>query len=372
MIATRHDADVTVIGGGPGGSAAALAAARAGLLVLLFDPQPEAADKPCGEGILPAGVDALDALGVAVEGCALERIRYVLARGRALDVAFPRSGRAVERPELMRRLAAAVEAEPGITRLAQRVETRRADDGFRVEARDASWTARTLIAADGLQGSAASWLRVPRLGALDARPRRLGLRARFAARRPLDRVEVHLGADAEVYLTPLAGERINVAVLRDGLPDGDRGARALLERALAAHPSARECLGDELTAPEARLLSRTPPGIAAREGAFLVGDAAGGIDPVLGCGVALALTTGLLAGRAAAAVVAHGSGTPEHAYARAVVHETRTRRRLAQGLVFLAAHPRLQGSVAWTLGRFPALGRRLASAVAGDPPAPGP
>jgi flavin-dependent dehydrogenase len=370
VIVARHDAEVAVVGGGPGGSCAALAAARAGLRVLLFEPQRGALDKPCGEGILPAGVDVLEALGLPLDGLPLERIRYVLARGRTLEVAFPRAGRAIERPELMRRLGSAVEAQDGISRIACRVDCAREQDGFALWTRDGRWKARTLIAADGLQGGTAAWLRGAR--ARGRRPHRIGLRARFAARTPLEHVEVHLGTDGEVYLTPLPGGRVNVAILRDGLPARDHGARALLARALETHPAAREHLGAEQTAPALRLLERSAPVATAGAGAFLVGDATGGIDPVLGCGVALALTTGLMAGRAAAQVCAHGPGAPERAYARAVARETRLRRRVAGGLVFLAAHPLLQGGVAWTLRHAPGLGRRLAAAVAGDPPLPRP
>jgi len=72
--------DLAVVGGGPAGAAAALGAARAGLSVALFEPQ-TAPDKPCGEGIMPAGVAALRALGLdglLAQGRPLERIRYVL------------------------------------------------------------------------------------------------------------------------------------------------------------------------------------------------------------------------------------------------------------------------------------------------------
>ena len=57
---------------------------------------------------------------------------------------------------------------------------------------------------------------------------RFGVRARASAPVALDRVEVHLGQESELYLTPLAGSCVNVAVLRTGLPRESRSAEELL------------------------------------------------------------------------------------------------------------------------------------------------
>jgi 2-polyprenyl-6-methoxyphenol hydroxylase-like FAD-dependent oxidoreductase len=206
-------------------------------------------------------------------------------------------------------------------------------------------------------------LRRPRCG-----PRRFGLRAHAEARAALEHVEVHLGRTSEIYLTPLGARRLNVAVLRDELPPGERPA-AWLAAALAEHPRAARTLGDWVTPPEARALTRALPRRAAASGAFLVGDAAGGVDPVLGCGVAIALSTGLAAARAARCVLSGGSGAPERQYIRFAAGETRCRRMLADGLVFLARHPWLQANVARALSAWPTASTRLAKRVAGHPAA---
>ncbi|MSR61505.1 MAG: hypothetical protein EXS08_03525 [Planctomycetes bacterium] len=355
--------DLAVVGGGPAGAAAGLGAARAGLTVALFEPQAAPIEKPCGEGILPAGVAALRELGLGdllLRGQPLERIGYVLASGRELEIPFAVAGCALERGTLSAALDAALAAEARVTRIPRRVRTESTRPGFRLRCGDESWSARTLIAADGLQGEAAHWLRRERTAA-----RRYGLRARAEARGTLARVEVHLGRHSEVYLTPLAGGRINVAVLRDE-PRGDaRGSEAWLAAALAEHPRAAAALGAWVTPPEARALERARPRRVAHEGAFLAGDAAGGVDPVLGCGVAIALVTGLAAARAARAVLTHGSGAPERSYARCVRRETRLRRIVARALTALGAHPRLQEVVAAALTLWPGAATGLAARVAG-------
>ena len=358
-LAAVRTIDLAVVGGGPAGAAAALGAARAGLSVLLFEPRSKMPDKPCGEGILPAGVAVLRALGLGElvgEGLALPRIRYVFAGGRELDVPLPEPGRAIERPVLMAALERALEREPGVTRVDSTVACARGD-GFELVARGRRWNARTLIAADGLQGRAASWL-----GRRPSRRTRYGLRARALQRERLEHVEVHLGRESEVYLTPLPGGRINVAVLADA-PLGP--ARIWLARALTEHPRAARRLGAWVTAPAARALGAAVPSRVAAESAFLAGDATGGVDPVLGCGVGLALTTGLAAAEGARRVLAEGSGAPEREYTRFVRAETHLRRLVAGGLVFLAAHPALQGGVARLLEAMPAVTTGLAARVGG-------
>ncbi|NOT30118.1 MAG: hypothetical protein HOP15_06695, partial [Planctomycetes bacterium] len=109
----------------------------------------------------------------------------------------------------------------------------------------------------------------------------------------------------------------------------------------------------------------TRPRRTAEAGAFLAGDASGGIDPVLGCGVALALTTGLAAARAAGRVLTSGSGSPEREYQHFVRRETRVRAAIAGGLSLLAGRPGLQRAVTRVLAAWPRASARLTRLVAG-------
>jgi len=354
--------DLAVLGAGPAGTAAALGAARAGLSVALFEPQRGLLDKPCGEGIMPAGVAALRELGLEAliaRAEPLRRLRYVLESGGELPVEFPRAGCALERRELASELAAAVARETRITRLTCKVTSVRQAQGFELAHGSWRWQARTLIAADGLRGTGAAWLRDGEI-----RGGRYGLRARAQARGRLDAIEVHLGRTCELYLTPLPRGRVNVAVLTDERPLGTTPAE-WLAAALAEHPRAAARLGAWVTPPEARALGQRRARRVAEAGAFLAGDATGGVDPVLGCGVALALVTGLGAGRGAANWLAGGGARVERDYARLVVRETRVRRGLARALVLLGGRPRLQRGVVGMLRLAPGLVRGVASRVAG-------
>ena len=61
-------ADVVVVGAGPGGSSTAYHLARAGLDVVLLEKSPFPRDKVCGDGLTPAAVHELIAMGVDTTG----------------------------------------------------------------------------------------------------------------------------------------------------------------------------------------------------------------------------------------------------------------------------------------------------------------
>lgn len=66
VAAGSDDADVVVVGAGPGGAATAYWAAAAGLDVLLLDKASFPRDKVCGDGLTPRAVAELVRMGVAI------------------------------------------------------------------------------------------------------------------------------------------------------------------------------------------------------------------------------------------------------------------------------------------------------------------
>lgn len=79
--------DVLIAGGGPAGLATAIHSALAGMEAVVVEPRAVPVDKACGEGLMPSGAAALDALGVRVEGRPLRGIRY-LDRRYAVEAVF--------------------------------------------------------------------------------------------------------------------------------------------------------------------------------------------------------------------------------------------------------------------------------------------
>lgn len=85
------DADVIVVGAGPGGSSAAYHLASHGLRVLLLERSTFPRDKVCGDGLTPRGVQQIQAMGVDVTtpGWTVNRgVRFVGGRTR-LEVEWP-------------------------------------------------------------------------------------------------------------------------------------------------------------------------------------------------------------------------------------------------------------------------------------------
>ncbi len=123
-------ADILIAGAGIAGSTLALMLGRAGLAVELFERGTFPREKPCGEGLMPAGVGVLERHGLAdaVGGAPFDGVRYhagaLVVEGRFPAIAgLPRQGRGQRRLHLDQALFAAAAATPGV----------RAHTGARVE-----------------------------------------------------------------------------------------------------------------------------------------------------------------------------------------------------------------------------------------------
>ncbi len=280
--------DLIVAGGGPAGLATALYARRAGLDVTVREPRPDVIDKACGEGLMPGALAALLELGVDPDGHPLTGIRY-LARGRHAEAPFRDGpGRGVRRTTLHAALRrAALDAGVGI--VARGVSDVRQDEhGVVVDGE----RARYLVAADGLHSP------LRRSLGLDAPPapvRRYGLRCHVDRAPWTSYVEVHWADHAEAYVTPVAPDRVGIALLTT--------TRAPFEEQFAGFPALRERVaGAERghVRGAGPLRQRALRKVAGR--VLLVGDASGYVDALTGEGVAL----GLAQARAAAAAIAAG------------------------------------------------------------------
>ena len=82
-------ADVVVVGAGPGGSSTAYHLARAGLDVVLLEKSPFPRDKICGDGLTPAAVHELIAMGVDTTGWMRNRGLTVIGGGHTVHLDWP-------------------------------------------------------------------------------------------------------------------------------------------------------------------------------------------------------------------------------------------------------------------------------------------
>jgi flavin-dependent dehydrogenase len=291
--------DVLIVGGGPVGLATAIRCTLTGLSVTVAEPRTAPVDKACGEGVMPAAVRRLAALGVTPDGHPLRGIRYVDAAHQA-DAPFTRGdGLGVRRTVLHAALAARA-AALGIRVIPVRVTAfeRHADH---VTAADVE--ARYLVAADGLHSTIRRFLEREEQDAGDGTPGQPGSRARDQARYGLRRhyrvapwtnlVEVHWTPRAEAYVTPVSADVVGVALLfarprRDGARDdtaGDFGDR------LSAFPALLNHLGGAAPASEVRGAGPMRQDVRRRAygRVLLVGDASGYVDALTGEGIGVGL-----------------------------------------------------------------------------------
>ena len=345
--------DVLVAGGGPIGLATAVRCALAGLSVTVVEPRPAPVDKACGEGVMPAAVRRLAAVGVTPDGHPLRGIRYLGGRHQA-DAPFRHGdGLGVRRTVLQAALGDRA-AALGVPVIPGRVT------GFVQHAKGvtaAGVDARYLVAADGLHSVIRRGLEPgapPGTGRRRAGTARYGLRRHFRVAPWTDLVEVHWAAQAEAYVTPVADDLVGVALLFDrrqhlagGPADAPDGAGAFAAR-LAAFPALVARLGGAAPASAARgagpLRQRVSRRVYGR--VLLVGDASGYLDALTGEG----LGVGLAQAQALAACLAAGQPA---AYERAWRRVSGPAWRLTAGLLWCRNQPLLAPCIVPAAERLP-------------------
>jgi flavin-dependent dehydrogenase len=285
--------DVLVVGGGPVGLATALHCALAGLSVAVAEPRPGPVDKACGEGVMPAAVRRLEALGVAPEGYPFRGIRYADGRHEADALFRSGPGLGVRRTVLHAALAARA-AELGIPVLPVRVAGFERHDGYLTAA---GARARYLVAADGLHSTIRRGL-PSAARARKAGPARYGLRRHYQIEPWSDLVEVHWTGQAEAYVTPVADRLVGVAVLSD-----ERGRSGRFEDRLATFPALAGRLAGAAPATEVRGAGPLRQDVRRRVHGrvLLVGDASGYLDALTGEGLGVGLAQAEVLARCLAA-----------------------------------------------------------------------
>ncbi len=366
--------DVLIAGAGIAGSALAIELGRRGFLVEVFERTRFPREKPCGEGVMPAGVAALERLGVPIarEGAAFLGVRYhrgeQVAEGSFPRVAgLPEAGRGIRRRDLDQALAEGAARTPGVELHAGvRVDGPLVEQGrvtgLLVEGERRH--AKFVVAADGGQSRLRHALGLD----LPVRRKRVGMRAHFrlAAGQPAMRwVEVFLGRGHELYVTPLPrGELLVAALAEADALDGrvekqysewQRAGRVLAERLEGAEQVSELLVTSPLSA---RARQRVLPGFA------LLGDAAGFTDPVTGGGITQALATAeLLAEHAARAF--HSRDEWLVAFDREREAWLQDYRRLTATILWLSSRPVLIRPALELMRRMPGLFSHLLGVAGG-------
>jgi 2-polyprenyl-6-methoxyphenol hydroxylase-like FAD-dependent oxidoreductase len=361
--------DVAVVGAGPAGLAVAIDAARRGLSVVVFERTGPSPDKACGEGIMPAGVIALEKLGVlsrlpTADFRPFRGIRYLDADGTCAEGKLPGEALAVRRTALVGAMAErACEVGVDVRYGCELVSHRRSSEGMVLETDRGRETASILVAADGL-GS-----RLRQEEGLDVAvrgARRFGLRRHFARAPWSSSVEVHLGDGAEAYVTPVSDTCVGVAFLWSEAP-GPSVAESPWARLSQKFPKLMDRLDG--APPSSKIRGAGPLERASRartrDRFALVGDAAGYVDAITGEGISLSLLSAAALARVLPDALARGVDRAALApYERESARLFRTYALVTKIVLAVARRRAVRRRAVLVLRRFPELFDRILSWVA--------
>jgi flavin-dependent dehydrogenase len=356
--------DVLIVGGGIAGSTLAILLGRQGFTLELFEQGQFPKEKPCGEGLMPAGVAVLQRMGLAeaVGGVPFYGVRYH-TKNLTVEGSFPRvhgmptAGRGQRRKYLDEVLFLAAAVTPGVTSYTgTHVDQLLHENGrvVGVVAEGEPRRAKLVVAADGMHS------RTRHLLGLDAplQRKRFGVRTHFQlahGEKQPPWVDVFLAPGHELYVTPLPNDEVVVAGLADAGALGQPIAKTFslwwsAQPLLAARlEGARQVSTLECIAP---LASKAKCGVA--PGIILLGDAAGFLDPITGGGMAHALITAeFLADRVLQARTSRDDWIWDFERERRTL--LRDYRLLTQALLGLVSHPTFGEHVLSLLSLSPSL-----------------
>ncbi|HEX5596299.1 MAG TPA: geranylgeranyl reductase family protein [Micromonosporaceae bacterium] len=327
MAAGENDADVIVVGAGPGGSATAYHLAHHGLRVLLLEKTQLPREKVCGDGLTPRSVKQLIKLGIDTSpeaGWLPNKGLRVIGGGVRMELdwpelaSFPNYGLVRSRYDFDDLLAKqAVEAgavlRTGVTVTGPVLD---ADDrviGVTAEVgpdkEPATFHAPLTVAADGVSG------RLPlALGLTKREDRPMGVAVRRYYRSPARHDDDYLESWLELrskesgdrllpgygWIFGMGDGRVNVGlgVLNSSAAFGKTNYRRMLTEWLANTP-AEWGMNDEANADGKILGAALPMGFNRvphyTRGVVLVGDSGGMVNPFNGEGIAYAMESGELA-----------------------------------------------------------------------------
>lgn len=346
------DADVIVVGAGPGGSSAAYYMARHGLRVLVLEKAEFPREKVCGDGLTPRAVKQLVKMGVPTDastGWQRNRGLRVIGGGVRLELdwpdlaSFPNFGLTRTRFDFDQVLVKRATGAGAEVRTGHTVTGPVLDRAGRVVGVEATaggeptrFSAPLVIAADGVSG------RFPlALGVAKREDRPIGVAVRRYYRSPERHDDDYLESWLELrsadrllpgygWIFGMGDGRVNVGlgVLNSSVAFGRTNYRQLLLDWLGDTPK-EWGLASEENAEGPILGAALPMGFNRvphyTRGTLLVGDSGGMVNPFNGEGIAYAMESGELAAEVVVQALARPAGPARERALRAYPVELKAR-----------------------------------------------
>jgi len=330
------DADVLVVGAGPGGSAAAHALAQTGLDVLLLEKSSFPREKVCGDGLTPRAVKSLVEMGIDTSGAngfIRNRGLRIIGGGVTLELpwpelaSYPDYGLVRPRLDFDELLARAAQKAGARLQELSNVTGPVLDAAGRVvgvtakvglDKVETTYRAPLVIAADGASGRLALSMGI---GKRDDRPMGVAVRRYFESpRHDDDMLESWLELRAPngdllpgygwVFGVGDGTSNVGLGILNTTKAWQDTNYKDLLARWTGSMPEQWQYDEQHATGPVRG--GALPMGFNRQphysRGLLLVGDAAGAVNPFNGEGIAYAMESGRLAAQIAVQALARPEG----------------------------------------------------------------
>ncbi|WP_433346502.1 geranylgeranyl reductase family protein [Micromonospora sp. CA-111912] len=357
MTAVENDADVIVVGAGPGGSATAYHLAQHGVRVLVLEKTEFPREKVCGDGLTPRAVRQLIRMGVDTSpeaGWLHNRGLRVIGGGVRLELdwpdlaSFPNYGLVRTRLDFddllaQRAVSAGAKLRTNVNVIGPVLDADNRVVGVEAEVgpdkEPATFRAPLVVAADGVSG------RFPlALGLAKREDRPIGVAVRRYYRSPAKHDDDYLESWLELrskasgdnllpgygWIFGLGDGRVNVGlgVLNSSTAFGKTNYRRLLTDWLANTPEDWG-MTDESNAEGPILGAALPMGFNRvphyTRGVMLVGDSGGMVNPFNGEGIAYAMESGELAAEIAVQALARPAGAERERALMAYPQELKAR-----------------------------------------------
>ena len=307
----RLNFDIIIVGASVAGAFSAMALAPEGYRILLLDQAIFPRDKPCGEGIMPQGVEILTEAGLLSEilahgGREVRGMRYRSRRGVLAEADFPSGARGnsigivIRRWDLDHLLLRRAMSFPNVTvqegiRVTGVVQEGLVVKGVAGHSVDRPADRKVFLAplTIGADGRHSVFHKACGLTKTFLPRKRFGVTGHLRSLEGVDRyVEVLLHSQGEIYIAPCGGGLALVALLleeksmRFFAGDLRLRYRDFLTSTEGFRERASRC------EPVGRVFAVGPLGFAVepchRPGLLLIGDSAGFLDPIAGEGMTIA------------------------------------------------------------------------------------